>query len=1011
MSQKYQDFIKNYLNEKADAEQKSAVVSYFSKPTEDGYKKAFKALTAFDVDDWKALLPQDLETFKREFKKNQKFIYRVKNKDGKEETKFFQIYNKEEKSLDNRFSLIIPKSYLTNTDEEPSESQKNIAINFFKATQLNEKDLEELQKLMSEKSRWSFQRACSEYEDLGRILTYKSIDVIYHCANTEKISEKELMYGLKNAFKTEKVDYFNKLSSIDQKMDIDAVAACIEDEKARNNESIIVLPATLNESKSISEMDLNEYFTNINNLSGSEIDKFLKDFIDSHKEDVETKKKTLQARFEKGRKEIIDQEKKDEMQDFKDPVTGTVEKRVGRLGHFGPMTYIKNHPDLAKAVDAIDKQKWNIFNCAAKLLIKFFKVIEHGEKKWQEFLNDARSQKKEIIGSLNNKKQKDFNADYENIANSDSKPENKFYDILNEYSANVIKYEKAFIDTFKTLDSKPLVSEKDGKYYINQNVKDTLNAHKNNLGNVETGYQVAMEKIKEIVDASQNSKENAPQENASYKPIIKNSMINEIDANKGQAAKQTQEEINKASEENKDKNKETQTQQKENSFDLADWRNQKFKFDLSAENFSFGKFEKPYQSGQSSKIADTIVKLAEGIEDKNYKTVYNVYASLIRLFNSKSNDARLLSYDEITTNTMTAGEMVDKSKALFETVKKIVDIPEFTDVEIGNIEDLHKEFGGAIKQISNVVEIINDPVLLAIGHEKKEEPSKEDGAIQRELKNMIQIAAGISKTVDNTDKNTLKKAVEDIKKRKEEVVNKILTYFKNKPIKNGDELTKALKDHDLDSGIVKYIHPDKNESIKNLPVIECIWTCISFLKKIGGISSKYKIYENELEQQKEDAIKLINDCIPTDENSKIYLKKLVDWRKQEYASFIAKVNEMAQIIIKAKDKLTEEVLKPIGKSADELVKDLSNEETDPLLKLELISGLIIDEEEKKEETNQENGENKDQEETQDKGTETNSGNTKTIGQDVSSKVPAKAEEKTESFSNELAEDLYKYLRG
>ena len=51
---KYQDFIKNYLNEKANAEQKSAVVSYFSKPTEDGYKKAFKALTAFDVNDWKA---------------------------------------------------------------------------------------------------------------------------------------------------------------------------------------------------------------------------------------------------------------------------------------------------------------------------------------------------------------------------------------------------------------------------------------------------------------------------------------------------------------------------------------------------------------------------------------------------------------------------------------------------------------------------------------------------------------------------------------------------------------------------------------------------------------------------------------------------------------------------------------------------------------------------------------------------------------------------------------------
>lgn len=998
---KYQDFIKNYLNEKADAEQKSAVVSYFSKPTEDGYKKAFKALTAFDVDDWKALLPQDLESFKREFKKNQKFTYRVKNKDGKEETKFFLIYNKEEKSLDNRLTLIIPKSYLTNTDEKPSESQKNIAINFFKATKLNEKDLEDLQKIMTEKSKWSFQSACSNYEDLGRILTYKSIDVIYHCANIENISEKDLMYGLKNAFKTEKVDYFNKLSSIDQKMDIDAVAACIEDEKARNNESIIVLPATLNESKSISEMDLNEYFTNIHNLSGNEIDKFLKDFIDSHKEDVETKKKILQARFEKGRKEIIDQEKKDEMQDFKDPVTGTVEKRVGRLGHFGPMTYIKNHPDLSKAVDAIDKQKWNIFNCAAKLLIKFFKVIEHGEKKWQEFLNDARSQKKEIIGSLNNKKQKDFNTDYENIANSDSKPENKFYDILNEYSANVIKYEKAFIDTFKTLDSKPLVSEKDGKYYINQIVKDTLNAHKNNLGNVETGYQVAMEKIKAIVDESQKSKETekAPQENANYKPVINNSMINEIDGNKG-IVKQSQEEIDKAAAEankNKDKNKDAQKQQTQNSFDLADWRNQKFKFDLSAENFSFGKFEKPYQSGQSSKIADTIVKLAEGIEDKNYKTVYNVYASLIRLFNSKSNDARLLSYDEITTNTMTAGEMVDKSKALFEAVKKVVDIPEFSDVEIGNIEDLRKEFGGAVKQISNVVEIVNDPVLLAIGHENKENTeevsqqltqqvvtvNKEIQAVDDKIKepqnalafiktSQDQIAT-ITKTIEQNDK--LKKAYEVISQKFENIFKYFIpkVFFFKKFVSQdmqalGQEVKAITKESLMDEikDIVLNLNEEENKDLNFEEISKTV-------EELCGNS--VQLVDNAKEKKVEDFIK-------------------------EYNDWANKVNELY------KNLMSSEEFKQ--KNADDL-KPLNDEKikSDPFYILLVIYGIFQklqnNNEEKKEETNQE--------ETQDKGTETNSGNTKAISQDVSSKVPAKAEEKTESFSNELAEDLYKYLRG
>lgn len=998
---KYQDFIKNYLNEKADAEQKSAVVSYFSKPTEDGYKKAFKALTAFDVDDWKALLPQDLERFKREFKKNQKFTYRVKNKDGKEETKFFLIYNKEEKSLDNRLTLIIPKSYLTNTDEKPSESQKNIAINFFKATKLNEKDLEDLQKIMTEKSKWSFQSACSNYEDLGRILTYKSIDVIYHCANIENISEKDLMYGLKNSFKTEKVDYFNKLSSIDQKMDIDAVAACIEDEKARNNESIIVLPATLNESKSISEMDLNEYFTNIHNLSGNEIDKFLKDFIDSHKEDVETKKKILQARFEKGRKEIIDQEKKDEMQDFKDPVTGTVEKRVGRLGHFGPMTYIKNHPDLSKAVDAIDKQKWNIFNCAAKLLIKFFKVIEHGEKKWQEFLNDARSQKKEIIGSLNNKKQKDFNTDYENIANSDSKPENKFYDILNEYSANVIKYEKAFIDTFKTLDSKPLVSEKDGKYYINQIVKDTLNAHKNNLGNVETGYQVAMEKIKAIVDESQKSKETekAPQENANYKPVINNSMINEIDGNKG-IVKQSQEEIDKAAAEankNKDKNKDAQKQQTQNSFDLADWRNQKFKFDLSAENFSFGKFEKPYQSGQSSKIADTIVKLAEGIEDKNYKTVYNVYASLIRLFNSKSNDARLLSYDEITTNTMTAGEMVDKSKALFEAVKKVVDIPEFSDVEIGNIEDLRKEFGGAVKQISNVVEIVNDPVLLAIGHENKENTEE----VSQQLTQQVVTVNKEIQAVDDKIKEP-QNALAFIKTSQDQITTITKTIEQNDKLKKAYEVISQKFENIFKYFIPKVFFFKKfvSQDMQALGQEVKAITKESLMDEIKDIVLNLNEEENKdlnFEEISKTVEELCGNSVQLVDNAKE--KKVEDFIK-EYNDWANKVNELY------KNLMSSEEFKQ--KNADDL-KPLNDEKikSDPFYILLVIYGIFQklqnNNEEKKEETNQE--------ETQDKGTETNSGNTKAISQDVSSKVPAKAEEKTESFSNELAEDLYKYLRG
>ena len=130
-------------------------------------------------------------------------------------------------------------------------------------------------------------------------------------------------------------------------------------------------------------------------------------------------------------------------------------------------------------------------------------------------------------------------------------------------------------------------------------------------------------------------------------------------------------------------------------------------------------------------------------------------------------------------------------------------------------------------------------------------------------------------------------------------------------------------------------------------------------------------------------------------------KKVEDFIK-EYNDWANNVNELY------KNLMSSEEFKQ--KNADDL-KPLNDEKikSDPFYILLVIYGIFQklqnNNEEKKEETNQE--------EIQDKGTETNSGNTKTIGQDVSSKVPAKAEEKKaqESFSNELAEEIYKYLRG
>ena len=989
----YQDFIKNYLKEAENNETLTKVRNFIVTGKVDG--KFSDLLNKLSDEDFKNIFDKN---FKNYFINKHKFAFNI----GKEQP--YMIDFAEDRN-DSAKKPVIEEMMAIFANKIQGDGIKK----FKAASGITDDEFANIIKKAAGQSKWSFSSALSEYEQLGKILTYRSIDVIYKLGDKENIPLKDVQYALRNAFKTEKLDYLDKLQKIDTKMLIDAVAGVKENHAKRQESTEVKYAYTLNEADAaeIEQMDLKQFFDQAYSQKNDDaIKNWLKPFINDHQEDVESNKKTIQARFEKGRKEIIDKEKSDKEQDFTDPVTGTVEKRVGRLGHFGPMTFINNHEDLKNAIDAIDKQKWNIFNCAAKLLIKFFKVIEHGEKKWQEFLNDQRTVQKDIESDLSNKKQKDFNADYDEILNDSNRTKSeKYYDIIKLYSANVMKYENDFITPFNNIRKQQLITSKDNKFYINQNTKDYINTVKHNLGNVMLGYDKAIEAL----NALDNGKDPAPQQVASYKPVYNNPIIGEAD---DQANASTADAVRDAGDEAKKKNTDQSKQDdKKKKDEKIDWKNTKFNF-FFPDSVEFGKMKKYYDQGVSQKYAAFLQEFGKTIQDKNIKIVYEAFSKLALLFNGKSNNVRLLNNDEVITNTITAGQLFEKSKALFDLVKQIADIPEFADVEIGNIDELRQKYGDQIKQIADMAEFFNDPIILAIGQEKKEEPSKEDGAIQRELKNMIQIAAGISKTVDNTNKNTLKKAIEDIKKRKEEVVNKILTYFKNKQVKNGDELTKALKDHDLDSGIVKYIHPDKNETIKNLPVIECIWTCISFLKKIGGISSKYKIYENELEQQKEDAIKLINDCIPSDENSKIYLKKLDDWRKQEYATFIAKVNEMTKIIIDAKDKLSEEILKPIGKSADELVKDLSNEETDPLLKLELISGLIIDEE-KKEENNQENGENQ----TQEQGDNSNTGDTKAIGQDVSSKNPEKTEEKkaepqqNNSFKSELAEDLYKYLRG
>lgn len=975
----YQDFIKNYLKE-ADEQNKLQKVYDFILTGKTDVNIA-DILNQMSEEDIKKICNKN---FKDEFLNNHTFDFKVV-KDGKEIAKKYDFIEDSDNKVVQEFLKLFN-----------SKNNNEGAKKFRAASGITTEQFADIIKKFSEKSRWSFSSALSEYEQLGKILTYRSIDVIYKLGDKENIPLKDVQYALRNAFKTEKLDYLKKLEKIDTKMLVDAVAG-VKESLAKRQESVdSKYIITLNESDAseIEHMELKDFFNQAYSQKNDDaIKNWLKPYINDHQEDVESNKKTIQARFEKGRKEIIDKEKSDKEQDFTDPVTGTVEKRVGRLGQFGPMTYIKNHEDLNKAIEAIDKQNWNIFNCAAKLLIKFFKVIEHGEKKWQEFLNDQRSAKKDIETDINNKKQKDFNADYDEIFNDSNRDKNeKYYDIIREYSMNVMKYENDFITPFNDLRKKPLVTYKDNKFYINQSTKDYINIVKHNLGNVLNGYNGAIEALKAL------DEQEAPQETASYKPVYNNPIIDEAGEDKANA--NTADAVRDAGEEAKKKEEPKKEEPKKK--EKIDWRNTKFNF-YFPESVQFGEMEKYYNDGAVKNYANVLQEMSKSIEDKNLKVVLEAFGKLALLFDSKSNNPRLLNNDEVITNTITAGELFEKSKALFDLIRQIADIPEFSDIEVGNIEQAIQKFTKQIKQIDNEAKFFNDTILLSIGQEKKEKPKDSSQEYKQELKNMLQITAGIAKDVEKTDKNTIKQAIEDIKNRKNEVLKKFNAFIENKSA-NMSAATQAKKDGKFDNFFLGIIHGDKRPNEKT-HVLPCIWTCISFLNRIDKLNSIYHMLENKLEDAKENAIKLINDCIPADINSEVYNKSSQQWYNDEYKQFTDAVDNMIKVVVNNKDKISEDQLKPLGINLEELIKSLTNNEIDPLLKLEYISGLIVEDEEKKEETNQE--------ETQDKGTETNSGNTKAISQDVSSKVPAKAEEKKaqESFSNELAEDLYKYLRG
>lgn len=1002
----YKEFVKKYLEE-ADANAQTQeqnktqeqpkeitdkefqiVFNWFS----DGKgnpKEVAELLKRFNDDTWKRLLTKDgnIEQFKKDFQEG-KFDYNTKNG-----LKFFNVMEHMSRMTD-------------------VFNDKDVVGRFLHAINLKNEEYGQILKKMTEQAKWSFDSALRNYETLGEIITYKSVEVMFKNKDTKKIDPQDLMYGMKNAFKTEDLNYLDNLQNIEQKMTIDAALGVLEEREKRQKESTDYNQYVMD---ILNEADTSEF--TVKTLQGTaekdpkEAYQIAQQIKKQYPKEFQTKYEALMAKFDEGRKKIIEDEKSDKEKDFKDPVTGKIEKRVGRLGHYGPMTYIKNHEDLNKAVDAIDKQQWNIFNCAAKLLIKFFKLIEHGEMKWQEFMEDIRKGKQTALDGIMNDKIPDFNNKYEEIANEEL-PEGKdqtehnnekIIKLVELYSGEVRKYQQVLVDSFDEHKDDQLIkfNEENGALIANQQIIEIINNNQKNLASVNSSYDAFMKAIKTVEDSSakaetEEPQQEAPQQNASYS----NDAIANLSEADVESPDNTAEMVNDTAEQSKKEQDQKQAQEgdkktEKKKVEKLDWRNQKFKFSENGIGFDLKSLQKDYDSGLYSTKAESIEKIAENVKNDKIKNTFLGIAKLIKVISSK-NENRLLTLDELLTNSITAGEMVGKTHNLFEALKGI-DVSGFEE----NLDNL-KEFIQFVNDTDKTQASIN---LLNFTQktENKEQNTQNDAEAEKLAQGGINQIKDVQKILIGTDQNNVKKAITELKQKKDNIVKavktQIETYYKNTTNKNFmNNAAKILKTKNMH--LIKTIQ-EKGSNLDNMHIVPAIWVGQSFLSQLSLIGT---VFESKIGDQAENSIKMIAALLPADANSDVYKLNQNEWYKK-YEEFTNAVATITKEIEAAKDKLTEEILPKVDniKTADDFIKFLQSD-NDPLYKLELISGLNLNDEEKEEN----NEEKKEGEEKSNEG-ETDNGNKGEAPQAISHEQN-KEVAKTEALSP-FAAELYKYLRG
>lgn len=764
----------------------------------------------------------------------------------------------------------------------------------------------------------------SQWEKMGKIITYKCIEMLDFSANSKtQIDAKNMQKAMKDAFGKLPPGYLQQFVSIDQKMEYDAVTMTLKElvEDGTINETYFnnYIKNMLNEDnnssdaqKVMEELKQKGYKYYLDKLQDPKSKKDVKKYINAvktlYKEDFEQNYERLQGKFEKGRQEMLEEEKSDESKVHYDPSTDAADnggkKRVGRLGNHGPMTFIKNHEDLNKAVEAIDGQDWNIFNCGAKLLIKLFKLIEHGSKKWLEFKENWKLGFEKFKKDVKNKKIKDYINDINNCESAEQ--------AISVAAIALAKYENNLLNG---IELNIFVPDQNNQniLIVDQKAKDDFVNRYKLLIESKQILDALQKKLDEIAkNAQQSTNESYINEADDVMDDTQKEVNKEADDLKKKAQKNTKEEPKEEDEESKEEKSDEEIHaEKQNK----DWKNMDFKIDISGVGDYFESIDSYVDADNTIKAATEYFRtLSE--KDTKYKEPISVLTQVLDMCDIQET-GHFLTSEEITLKNINGGKFVQLWTEMLNSLNK---------VNIESLKNFKEEINiekEDIKTITGDMAFIDSRAIQYVPDDNNDNTSSSE---------IIQQAIQLVHDIENGNRENWKKKIEELQKKKEELSKSISSYYSSI---SSDKNRKEIISKYLGKHVDLLIHPDK---LLSEHIIPCIWIC-TVTNTLKDVNESILLSYNPLNESNEEFEKMIqvsvngiDKVLPKELEDKVYKSTFESWEKFYNEQFVTPVNKMVEYV-KSK----------VGDQSDKIdMKKLLDEKHDPLLKLLEMLGFFED---------------------------------------------------------------------